>query len=66
MASKGRKMLLQRGKEIGRVTVGRAFPVLSLAESWPGKKRSLCSCPWALLSSQGMRAPPAGLLTLLN
>ena len=48
------------------MTVGRVFPVLSLAESWPGKKKSLSSPCWALLSSQGMRAPPAGLLTLLN
>ena len=34
----------------------------SLAESLPGKKSRLSSSYWALLSVQGMRMPPSGLL----
>ena len=39
---------------------------LSLAESWPGRKRSLSSSYWALPSLQGMSAPPAGLSALFK
>ena len=38
----------------------------SLAESLPGEKRSPSSSCWALLSLQGVRAPPTGLPTLFN
>ena len=38
----------------------------SLAESLPGKKSRLSSSCWVLLLSQGVRAPPSGLLTLFN
>ena len=37
----------------------------SLAESLPGKKRSLSSSCWALLWSQSIRVPPSGFLTVL-
>lgn len=39
---------------------------LSLAESCPGRKRLLSSSCGALLSSQGVRAPPSGLLILFH
>lgn len=38
----------------------------SKAESSPGKKRNISSSSWALLSSQGLRAVPSCLLTVLN
>ena len=41
-------------------------PGFSLAEPLPGKKRSLSSSCCALLSLQGMRAPPSGFPTLFN
>ena len=37
-----------------------------LAESLPGKKRSLSFSCWALLSLQGVRAPPSGPPTLIG
>lgn len=56
--------LYRGGREtgIGRAMVNQVCGV-SLCESLPGKKRGLSSC-WALLSSQGLRAPPSGLLTV--
>ena len=39
---------------------------VSLAESLPVKKRSLSPSFWALPSSQGVRATPAGLQTLFH
>ena len=39
---------------------------LSLAEYLPRKKRSLSSSCWALLPSQGLRAPLSGPLSLFN
>ena len=63
--SKGRRMLIKRGREFAGATVNRVLG-LSLAESLPGKKSSLSSSCWVLLLSQGMRAPPSGLLTLFN
>ena len=52
-------------KEIGRLAVNRVHD-FSLVVSLPAKKRSLYSSCWALLLSQGVRAPPSGLSTLFN
>ena len=52
-------------KEVGRAIVNRVHG-FSLAESSPGRKRSLSFSCCALLSSQGMRALPSGLPTLFN
>ena len=50
-------------KEVGRAVANRVHGFL-FAESLPGEKRSFSSFCWALLSSQGTRAPPYSPLTL--
>ena len=68
------KVPKQQGKEDafieGKRKLGglskQRVPGFSLAESLPGKKRRLSFSCWALLSSQGMRAPLSSLPTLLN
>lgn len=61
--SKDRRTLLQRGKGSWKGYSKERVQGFSLAESLQRKKSRLSSC-WALLTSQGMRAPPSGLLTI--
>ena len=56
-------MRLQREKDVMRVIVKKVYG-FSLAESLQGKKPPPSSL--ALLSLQDMRAPPCGLLTLIE
>ena len=63
-ACQQRRTLLQRGKGSWEGYHKQRVHGFSLAESLPGKKRSLPSC-WALLALQGMRAPPSGRPALL-
>ena len=51
-------------KEVRRALVNRVHGYL-LVKSLSGKKRSLSSSCWALLSSQGASTPLSGLLILL-
>ena len=61
---KGRSTLYRGKEEVQRALVNKES-VVSLAESLPGKKMSLSSPSWALLS-QHMRAPPSAFLTLFS
>ena len=63
-AQQGEETAFIEGKRrLTRAEVNRAQGLL-LAESSPGKRGSLSSSCWALLPSQCVRVPPAGLLTV--
>ena len=63
------QLFYRREKEVWRAIVNkesRKTKSFSLAELLPERRGGLSSSSWALLSSQGTRAPPSGLLTLFN
>ena len=55
---------LEGEKEVGRATMNQESMALSVIKFLPGK--NIFSSSWALLLSEGVRAPPSGLPTLFN
>ena len=61
-----REHFSERGKGSWESYGKQKLHSVSLAKLLPGKKRGLSSSCWALLLSEGVRAPPSGLPALFN